>query len=57
LTFQQPPVVVKLLEPKKETLSDVLVGALGLTGVMVLGAIAAAVLFAAVLFWLRSRSG
>jgi hypothetical protein len=58
--FQQPsdPVVVKIIEPEKSDLtklSDVLLGSLGLTGILVLGSILAACLFAGVLFWLRSR--
>jgi hypothetical protein len=57
LILHQPPVVVKLLEPKKETLSDVLIGALGLTGVMILGAVVAAIALGALLIWIRSRSG
>ena len=58
LTFQQPstPIIVKIIPPKEDTLADVLVGALGVTGVMVLIALVAAVLFGAALFWIRSRS-
>jgi hypothetical protein len=36
-------------------LADVLIGALGLTGVLVLLAVIAAVVFGSVLFWIRSR--
>ena len=54
--IQQQPIIVKIVEPKEETIYDVLYGALGLTGVMVLIAIAAALVFGAVLFWFRSRS-
>ena len=52
------PMIVKIIEPKKDPtggLADVLIGALGLTGVMVLLAVLAAALFAGVLFWMRSR--
>jgi hypothetical protein len=57
---QQPPdpIVVKIAEPEKSEfaqLSDVLLGSLGLTGILVLAAILAACLFAGLLFWLRSR--
>jgi hypothetical protein len=57
---QQPsdPVVVTIIDPDKSDLSqlsDVLLGSLGLTGVLVLGSILAACLFAGLLFWLRSR--
>jgi len=54
------PIVVKIVEsPNKELsgLSDVLIGSLGLTGVLVLGALVAALVFGSVLFWIRSRSG
>jgi hypothetical protein len=50
------PIIVKLVEPKEQTIYDVLVGSLGLTGVMVLAAVGAALVFGAVLFWVRSRS-
>jgi hypothetical protein len=57
LNFQpSSPIIVKIVEPKEETLYDVMVGALGLTGVMVVAAIVAALVFGAVLFWVRSRS-
>ena len=51
------PIIVKLIEPNKDPtgLADVLIGAIGLTGVLVLLAVVAAGIFAAVLFWARSR--
>jgi hypothetical protein len=54
----QAPVIIKIIEPQHDPtgLSDVLIGALGLTGVLVLLGILLAVGFGAVLFWLRSRS-
>jgi hypothetical protein len=54
----QAPVIVKIIEPAHDPtgLSDVLIGALGLTGVLVLLGILLALGFGAVLFWLRSRS-
>ena len=51
----QKPIIVRIVEPKEKSLYDVLFGALGVTGVMVLISILAAVVFAAVLFWVRSR--
>jgi hypothetical protein len=53
----QPPIIVRLVEPEGDPtgLSAVLIGALGLTGVLVLCALLAAVLFGALLVWLRSR--
>ena len=50
------PIIVKIVEPKAESLYDVLYGALGLTGVLALASVVAAVVFAAILFWVRSRS-
>jgi hypothetical protein len=47
---------VKIVEPKQESLYDVLFGALGLTGVLALASVLAAIVFAAVLFWVRSRN-
>jgi len=56
LSFQPSnPVIVKIIPPKEDSISDVLVGALGVTGVMVVIALVAAVVFAGVLFWVRSR--
>ncbi len=49
------PIIVKIVEPQKETLYDVLFGALGLTGVLVLFAVVAAVIFGGVLYWIRRR--
>jgi hypothetical protein len=53
------PLVVKIVDsPNSELkgLSDVLLGSLGLTGILVLGALLAALVFGSVLFWIRSRS-
>jgi hypothetical protein len=54
---QQPPIIVKVVEPSGDPtgIADVLLGALGLTGVLVLVAVLAAVVFAGLLFWFRSR--
>jgi hypothetical protein len=51
------PIIVKIIEtPHDPTgLADVLLGSLGLTGVIVLAAVLMGLLFAAVLFWYRSR--
>jgi hypothetical protein len=50
--------MVKIVEPDTDPtgLSQVLIGALGLTGVLILGCIVLAVIFAGLLFWRRSRS-
>jgi hypothetical protein len=55
LLQQSSPIIVKIVEPKPESLYDVLYGALGLTGVLALASVVAAVMLGAALFWLRSR--
>jgi hypothetical protein len=54
----QQPFIVKLVElPSDPTgLADVLIGALGLTGVIVIMAVLLGFVTGAVLFWIRSRS-
>ena len=59
---QQPdaPVVIDITPPPKTDptgLSDVLVGALGLSGVLILCAVLLAAVFAGILFLWRSRVG
>jgi hypothetical protein len=59
---QQPdaPVMIDIAPPDKGDptgLSDVLIGALGLSGVLILCAVLLAAVFAAVLFFWRSRVG
>jgi hypothetical protein len=58
VAFFQPPITVRIIEPNRDPtgLADVLIGSLGLTGVLALIAVVAGVLFAAVLFLIRSRS-
>ena len=60
--LQQPdaPIIVNITEPPKGDptgLSDVLIGALGLSGVLILCAVILALLFAGGLFLWRSRVG
>jgi hypothetical protein len=50
------PIIVNIIPPKEENLYDVLVSALGVTGVMVAVAFVAALVFGGVLFWVRSRA-
>jgi hypothetical protein len=52
------PLIVKIIEtPSDPTgLADVLVGAFGLTGVLILIAVVAAAAMAGVLFWFRQRA-
>jgi hypothetical protein len=57
--FLQPPVTVRIIEPPADPtngLADVLLGSLGLTGVLILIALAAGAIFAGILFYIRSRS-
>jgi hypothetical protein len=53
-----PPVIVKLMEPETELsgLADVLLGALGLSGVLLLCALVLGLATGAIVFWVRSRS-
>ena len=57
---QQPqqPLIVKIVEPPGDPtgLAAVLIGALGLTGVIVLIAVLLGLVMAGVLSWIRSRS-
>jgi hypothetical protein len=59
---QQPPprepLIVKIVQtPHDPTgLADILIGAFGLTGVLILVAVVAAAAMAGVLFWIRRRS-
>jgi hypothetical protein len=56
---QPDPIIVDISKPPESEirgLADVLIGALGLTGLLMLGAILAAGVFAGVLFWVRSRA-
>ena len=56
LIQQQAPIVVHFAPKKDPTgLADVLLRALGLTGVLVLGAILLGAAFAGILFLIRSR--
>ena len=54
-----PPVIVKLIQPPAKSeltgLADVLLGSLGLTGAIVVAAVLVGLVFASVLFWVRSR--
>jgi hypothetical protein len=53
------PIIVKVIEPPRDPtgIADVIVGALGLTGVIVLLAVLFGLAFAGILFWIRSRAG
>ena len=52
-----PPIIVKLIEPYRDPtgLADVLIGALGLSGVLALMAVVFGLLMGGVLFLARSR--
>ena len=52
------PVIVKLIEPPRDPtgISDVLIGSIGLTGAIVLLAVALGLVMAGILFWIRSRN-
>jgi hypothetical protein len=61
LLLQENPdgaVIVKLVPPKSDlaTLSDVLLGSLGLSGVLALGGVLLGLMVGGLLFWARHRS-
>ncbi|MBZ5560348.1 MAG: hypothetical protein LAO77_24085 [Acidobacteriia bacterium] len=47
---------MKIVEPAQKGLADILLGSLGLSGVIALGAILLGVVLAVVMVWFRSRS-
>lgn len=53
------PIIVKIIEPPGDptlnALRDVLIGSVGLTGAIVLGAVLSGLLLAGLMFWFRSR--
>jgi hypothetical protein len=54
-----PPIIVRIIEPPADPtggLGDLLLSALGVSGVMFLGAILMGIVTAGILYWLRSRS-
>jgi hypothetical protein len=55
LEAPQSPIIVKIIEPPKQTLYDVLFGALGLAGVLLLLSVIAAAALGGILFWVRRR--
>jgi len=53
------PIIIKIIEPPEtpmEGLGDVLLSALGITGVLVLGAVVLGLLLGSLMFWFRGRS-
>jgi len=55
---QSNPVIVKIVEPPHDPtgISDVLIGAIGLTGFIVLLALLIGLMFGGILYWFRRRS-
>ena len=58
MLVQSSPIIVKLIDPPRDPtgLADVLIGALGLTGVLTLTAVTLGVLLAGVMFFLRRHN-
>ncbi len=58
MLVQPSPIIVKLIDPPRDPtgLADVLIGALGLTGVLTLMAVTLGVLLAGVMFFLRRHN-
>jgi hypothetical protein len=60
LISYQEPIIVTIKESEKSELSElgqVLLGAFGITGILVLGALLLGALMAGLMFWMRSRDG
>jgi len=55
---QSNPVIVKIVEPPHDPtgISDVIIGAIGLTGFIVLLALLVGLMFGGILYWFRRRS-
>jgi hypothetical protein len=54
-----PPIIVRIIEPPPDPtggLGDLLLSALGVSGVIFIGAILMGMVTAGILYWLRSRS-
>ena len=51
------PIIVRIIDPLSDIqgLGDVLLGALGITGAIVVAAVLFGILTAGVMFWIRSR--
>jgi hypothetical protein len=57
--IQQEPIIVRIIEPPSDPISgirDVLIGALGVSGVITVAAIITGILVGGLMYWLRSRS-
>jgi hypothetical protein len=52
----EPPIIVKIIEPESTGLAEVVIGALGLSGALLLLAVVFAVVLAGILFYVRSRN-
>ena len=57
IALQSSPIIVKIVEPPHDPtgLAGVLIGAIGLTGVIVLAAVTFGLVFGALIFWVRSK--
>ena len=57
---QQKPIIVTIDRQNQQNkelqgLSDVLLGSLGVTGILILGALVLGIVMAGVMFWMRSK--
>ena len=52
----QSPIIVRIVEAPEPGLREIMLGALGLSGLLAVGAVLAGILVAGVIFWIRSRS-
>jgi hypothetical protein len=59
MMFLQEPIIVRIIEPPDDPIGDignVLMSALGISGVITVAALLVGVLVGGLLFWMRSRS-
>jgi hypothetical protein len=52
----QRPFIVRIVETPEPGLREIMLNALGLSGVLAVGAVLVGILVAAVIIWMRSRS-
>ena len=50
------PIIVKIVEPPDTRLADILIGSLGVSGALAVGAIVIGLIMGGVMFWVRSRT-
>ena len=52
----QSPIIVRIVEAPEPGLGEIMLRALGLSGLLAVGAVLVGILVAGIIFWVRSRS-